>query len=406
MMIWRSRLPLRMLLAALGAVWTLLQPSPLSAGEWSGQVSLELRTFFHAPLDPEQPRVSSSAFFRVEFYHEWSEGTQSLLAVPYFRLDQTDPERTHFDIRELFWQKVADTWEVRAGVGKVFWGVTESQHLVDIINQTDFVENIDGEEKLGQPMVNLALMRSWGTLDLFVLPGFRKRTFPGEKGRPGFPLRVATELTQFSSSAEERHVDGAVRWSHIIGDWDIGVAHFYGTSREPIYLPGVDESGQPVLIPFYDIINQTSLDLQATKGAWLWKFEALTRGGQGDRFTALTGGLEYTFFNLRDSGIDLGLLFEYLFDSRGQTLNSPFDDDIFLATRLALNDVVGTELLAGVTIDRETGASFISVESSRRLTDHWKIDVELRAFVGFPEGDPFSWLQKDDYLQFALAWYF
>jgi hypothetical protein len=32
--------------------------------------------------------------------------------------------------------------------------------------------------------------------------------------------------------------------------------------------------------------------------------------------------------------------------------------------------------------------------------------VELRAFVGFPEGDPFSWLQNDDYLQFALAWYF
>ncbi|MDD7885073.1 hypothetical protein [Flavivirga sp. 57AJ16] len=37
--------------------------------------------------------------------------------------------------------------------------MTESNHLVDIINQTDAVETFDGEEKLGQPMVQL----SWGT---------------------------------------------------------------------------------------------------------------------------------------------------------------------------------------------------------------------------------------------------
>ena len=30
--------------------------------------------------------------------------------------------------------------------GKVFWGVNESNHLVDIINQTDLVENSDTEE--------------------------------------------------------------------------------------------------------------------------------------------------------------------------------------------------------------------------------------------------------------------
>ena len=53
----------------------------------------------------------------------------------------------------------------------MFWGVTESQHLVDVVNQTDLVENPDGEEKLGQLMVNLTVARSWGTLNLFVAPG-------------------------------------------------------------------------------------------------------------------------------------------------------------------------------------------------------------------------------------------
>ena len=50
----------------------------------------------------------------------------------------------------------------RVGVGKVFWGVTESQHLVDIINQTDLVENIDTEDKLGQPMLETTWLQNWG----------------------------------------------------------------------------------------------------------------------------------------------------------------------------------------------------------------------------------------------------
>jgi hypothetical protein len=379
--------------------------SPAHAEDWSGHASVEFRGFFREPLFPEQSRANISLSLQPEFYWENAEGSQSILIVPFGRLDQSDPERTHFDIRELIWQKVDDSWEVRAGIGKVFWGVTESQHLVDIINQTDQVENIDGEDKLGQPMVNLAMIRSWGTVDLFVLPGFRKRTFPGPKGRLRFPLRVATDLTQFESSAEEKHVDMAVRWSHFIGDWDIGLSHFYGTSREPTFLSGVDAIGELVLIPRYDLINQTGLDVQATKGAWLWKLELMMRSGQGDRFNALTGGFEYTFTNLWDS-VDLGILFEYLFDSRGVSINTPFQDDVFVATRLAFNDAQSTEFLLGTILDRKTGASFVNVEGNRRLGDRWTFNVELRAFLGIPENDPFFGFRNDDHIQLELMRYF
>ena len=100
----------------------------------------------------------------------------------------------------------------------------------------------------------------------------------------------------------DRRLDLAARWSHTLGDFDIGVAHFYGTSREPRLLPGLDEADRPVLIPHYDIIHQTSLDVQYTTGAWLWKLETITRSGQDDRFFALAGEFEYTFSNVRNSG--------------------------------------------------------------------------------------------------------
>jgi len=151
----------------------------VSAGEWSGNIAAEYRYFSDAPLSATQHDNYTSISIQPEWFHEWDGGKQSLTFTPFLRQDQHDDERSHSDIRELTWLKAADDWELRIGIRKIFWGVTESQHLVDIINQTDLVENTDGEDKLGQPMVNVALIRDWGTLDLFVLPYFRERTFAG-----------------------------------------------------------------------------------------------------------------------------------------------------------------------------------------------------------------------------------
>ena len=152
------------------------------AADWSGYGGMESRLYPHAPLDPAQERTSWSLLFKPEFYLSWHDA-HSLVFVPYLRWDAHDGERTHFDVRELYWETYGGNWGLRVGVGKVFWGVVETQHLVDIVNQTDAVENPDGEDKLGQPMLNLSLIRDWGTVDLFVLPGFRERTFAGRVGR-------------------------------------------------------------------------------------------------------------------------------------------------------------------------------------------------------------------------------
>ncbi|MDQ3774277.1 MAG: hypothetical protein M3461_07895 [Pseudomonadota bacterium] len=164
----------------------------------------------------------------------------------------------------------------------MFWGVAESRHLVNIINQDDRVEDIDEEDKLCQPMVNLNLSQDWGNLSLFILPGFRERTFPDREARLRGQLFVDTDRAEFESAAEEWHVDYAARWSHTFEDWDIGVAQFWGTAREPRLIATPAPPQRPRFqISRYDIIDQTSLDLQVTKGSWLWKLEAITRGGQG-----------------------------------------------------------------------------------------------------------------------------
>src|SRR5690606_38466853 len=138
----------------------------------------------------------------MEVLHDWNGGADYFTFIPFARLDQHDAERTHVDIRELSWIHVSDNWESRVGIRKVFWGVTEGRHLVDIINQTDFVDQIDEEEKLGQPMINLSTVRDWGTLDLYLLPGFRERTFAGQEGRPQIPIPITADRALYESGAE------------------------------------------------------------------------------------------------------------------------------------------------------------------------------------------------------------
>ena len=380
---------------------------PAGAGEWSGYISGEWRGFVDAPEDPRQHGNNLSLSAQPEYYQEWDGGRQSFTFTPFVRWDENDPERSHADIRELAWLKVGDDWELRAGVRKVFWGVAESQHLVDIINQTDLVEAPDGEEKLGQPMINLALIRDWGTVDLFVLPGFRERTFPGEKGRLRFPLPVDTGQTEYESAREQRHVDYALRWSHYLGEWDLAVSYFNGTSRDPNYPLGLDAQGRPVLVPFYPQIEQLGLELQATLDAWLWKAEVISRSGQGDRpYVALTAGFEYTFVGVFDSQADIGMVSEILYDDRGNQALTPFADDLMLGARFTLNDAQSTEALLGVILDSDDSTRIVTLESSRRLGEDWKLSIEAQGFLNVARNDFLYGLRRDNYLQLELARYF
>lgn len=377
-------------------------------GAWdiSGFYSAELRGFIHEAQYPRQHEANISFAIQPEFYREWDDGYQSLLIVPFARWDKGDPSRTHIDLREFSYIKSASTWELRAGVRKVFWGVAESNHLVDVINQFDLVENLDIEDKLGQPMINVAFIRDWGTIDVFALIGFRERTFPGKKGRLRTQPRVDRSEATYDSAAENTHIDWAARYSHFVGDFDIGLYHFWGTSRDPRFRPQLTSSNELVLAPHYDIIHQTATDVQATKGNWLFKFEGLRRAGQGKTYYATVGGFEYTFVGVFDTAMDVGVLGEYHFDDRGEDALSPFNNDVFTGSRLAFNDVQDTAVLAGIFADLDGRSKFFNVEASRRLGSTWKIEAEMRIFWDVEGSDPFFSIRRDDYVQVELARYF
>ena len=377
-----------------------------AAWEGAGNVELQSRFFARDALWPGQGSQTAQVSIAATAELRWRNagGDQRASLIPYLRRDSVDDERNLVDLREAYWALEGDSLELLAGVNTVFWGVTESVHLVDIVNQTDAAGDIDGEDKLGQPMVNLAWQQDWGLISAYVLPYFRERNYPGIDGRLRTPLPVDSDRAVYESSSEESHVDVALRYSHYIGDVDIGLSVFSGTSREPRLVPADDT---PVLLPHYDLIDQFGVDLQYTRDAWLWKLEAIARNGYSETFTAAVGGFEYTLYQVGESSADLGLLLEYQYDGRSEL--EPFttaDNDVFVGARFALNDSQDTSVLAGVAWDTETGETFFNVEAERRIGDSIALELRARAFSGAGPQDLTYAVVRDDYVQIQLAKYF
>lgn len=374
--------------------------------EANGDFSAEGRVFLQDGAFTSQEDASTSVATNLELYHDFSDSFSLTLAA-FYRLDSSDSARTHGDLREANLLYLAESWQLTVGLGRVFWGATEFVHLVDIINQTDQVEALDGEEKLGQPMAHLVIPKEWGTVEGFVLPWFRERTFPGENGRFRSPLPVDTDHPLYESSSEEHHLDLALRYSTSFANSDIGLYYFNGTARDPVLLFSLDQAGCPLLLPYYEQIGQSGFDIQLVAGEWLFKGEALYRIGQSRSFAATTFGFEYTLPGLGNSMMDLGLIGEYVYDDRDNGwLPTIYDNDIMGGLRLSVNDIDDSTILLGIIQDLDYSSTIIGIEASRRLGDNIRLNLDASFFLNISTQDPAYSLARDDFLRLEIIWYF
>ena len=383
------------------------------AVEFYGSAEFEGTLFAEDPAFAGQNRDDFSFALEPTLLAEWMDGDVALTVTPFLRWDDADDRRSHFDLREAKVDWRIGDWEVTAGNDFVFWGRTEAQQLVDIINTVDGVEGLDEEEKLGQPMLKITRFTDVGAFTGFYMPYFRERTFAGEGGRFRAPIVVNDGDAVFLNDGGEWEPSFAVRWSHVIGDFDVGLHGFHGVSRDPaLEAFQFDGLGRPTALrPVYDTISQVGLDGQYTTGPALWKLEAIYRFDQLDRnlerqdYAAVTGGVEYTFFDVSGSGADVGLILEGSYDARGDAALTPFNEDVIGGVRLALNDEQDTSILATSAVDIESGATSLRLEGERRIVDGWKVEVEANAFLGDSSDDIEGSLQDDSFVRVKLIYF-
>ena len=372
--------------------------SQIIIGEIIGELSFDNRYFFDIGLE-EQKKNHTSFSISPEIFKDDSDRVFHFKAK--VRKDSEDSGRNLNDIQEFYLINILKDKEIKFGISKEFWGVTETSHRVDIINQTDFTEGFDGEEKLGQPMIKISLEKQWGLLDFYALLGFRERNFSGNKGRLRLPAYISEKDSLYSSSSKNKRTDFAIRWSNYYDDLDIAISHFSGTSREPRLLPLADEVN--ALVPVYDVIDQTGLEIQYLLDSLAIKGEIISRSGQGERFTAATYGFEYTQVGFLQTRIDLGWVVELNHDDRLE--NSPF----VLGTRFSFNDIYDSQILSGFIInDKSKELSFL-LEASRRIGECCLLSLEGVYFDDTDEDNGqqklFQAFREDDFLRAEFIYY-
>ena len=376
----------------------------------SGDLSMQGRWYPQSPAFPGQRASTGGMVVETTLYAEAEEGT-SFTVTPLYRYDSADSRRTHADLREAYVLMHGDwgenSWELRLGVDRVFWGVAELDNLVDIVNQSDLVAHPRDRPKLGQPMARLTIGGDWGIAETLVLPFHRKRTFPGQSGRHRSG-RSIDDNPRYESGAKERHVDLAARYGNAVGLLDFGVSAFAGTSREPLFLFGHHSERSPAveapLTPYYEQIWQLGIDAQLTTEPWLYKTEGMCRGGsrnllgEEEDFCAVIFGLERTLYGVFGTRADLTAFAEWHFDGRGRRATNVRANDVYAAGVLALNDLPGTEIVAGLLGDFRHEYRALNLELRRRLSNRWLLRVETSAILSSDPRDPTYDSRRDSFL--------
>ena len=383
--------------------------------EFTGSLGVESRWYPKSAAYPGQRSHAGGFVAEPELHLEDAAG-RIFTFVPFFRYDAGDSERTHFDVREaymlLFGDIVDNYWELRLGVDRVFWGVAESQNLVNIINQIDLIEHPNEKVRLGQPMAHLTWSGDWGALELFGMTYHRGLTYSGRRGRLRLPVVLDDDYATYESGAGKWHWDAAVRYSGSFGPLELGLSAFDGTSREPYPRLALSDEGAPILAPHYVQIRQFGLDAQLIAGSWLFKLETIHRRGalnilgRDEDFAAFVFGTEYSFYSVFGTAIDVGLLTEWNYDDRRSRSTNRFQNDLFFGTRIGFNDVQNAELIGGVLTDLDHSSHFVYLEFNRRLLDRWTVHLDAVVLLNVGEEDFLYASRRDSYVELGLSYSF
>ncbi|WP_394538821.1 hypothetical protein PRJ39_25225 [Lysobacter enzymogenes] len=249
-------------------------------------------------------------------------------------------------------------WRVQGGIGRMFWGVTESRHLVNIVNPADLRFDSGGLSSLGQPLLSASTHHGDAQWQALALPCHRPRArqvgADGARSDTFAPIRCGRS-------------DYALRYRFSKGPLDLGLVRFDGLAREP----WSDAQGER-----YPRLRRWSADAQLTLGAWLLKLEAArdARPGYGARRASVVG-FEYAL-SFVGTRLDYGLLYEHL----EQTGCAPLTCGDMVGLRLSANDAAGSELLASALKDRTTGHTLYVLRGQRRIGERYQLRVDGNRF--------------------------
>ena len=372
-----------------------------------GDGSIEQRLFLERPAPPTQlidPKYPYPVYHQISaalsphIYLSPARSGFEYTVHPFIRIDERDQERAHADFRELKVDYVTTEWAVTAGFDQIYWGVMENHHLIDIINQTDYNESPNGEDKLGQPLLGLSLFLDNAMLEMLILLGYREPAVPTAGARLSYPPDADYV---YEGWWNELHPDFALRYEKQLKNIDLGISYFGGHSRTPELR--TDTNGSQFW--YVDLVNQTALDVKANLGKLDLMAEIYYRSMGEYSARASVLGAEYRLLALTPASFSI--LSEYSWDQRGQlAFDNTFQNDLFVGARVLINALRDSEILLGHSYDLDFNSQYGFLDANINVTD--KISVGFEAWWFDIDSNDYAnrAFNNDNFLQLTLAYNF
>jgi len=366
-----------------------------------GYVGVVLRDY---PKFPSENREGDT--LALHLAPEWilRQGPYRFILSPDVRLENAGSGRSRADFNELNLSARYGKTIVEFGVTRLFWGVTESRHLENIINPPDLAADFSGETTLGIALLRILQPINLGQIEAILIPWDRDPRYPGQHAR----LRTALPILGNVRYPDGRPTAWAIRVATARGIFDTHLYYFSGLDREAVLTPQFDTTAQPISLQASRWpIRQWGLDVQAPIGSLLLKGEAIQRSGYSRSFIAVVLGGEYTFNSVADSARDLSLMLEYQEDDRPDDAPlTAMKSAYYGGIRLALNDPNSSELTIGLSYNPKSQAQLWSGDFSRRIAENVTLEGNLTIF-SHVDGDPaLSGFARDSRIEMQIKRHF
>ncbi|MCH9741012.1 MAG: hypothetical protein K0U38_09270 [Epsilonproteobacteria bacterium] len=362
------------------SLWSVLPTLLLGNGlEYKGNIGMEASYLNH---DMNEKRESENAFrLEAELQQRFENG--KIVANLKALYDLNDKERRYFDFNDLYYKHNFENGDLLIGRNTRFWGAMEFYNHTDVFNTKDWLDNpFDYDSKIGAN--NIAYTHYFDNAELSVIAKVREENQKIQDGESvnsflpptykdtletGKDRNRPTLYLKYSGSAEKRQLDYSL-----------------------IYQNGYDE--QRYLAPVGNELRQHAYIVDKVmgyatlvEGETIYKTELAYTQSDDESvsdYAQISIGAEHTLYGILDKK-DLGILVEYYryksYENNkmgAKELGNLFADDIALGFRVSMNDMSDSEILGGVSIDRDTREKIFFVEYDTRLFEKYKLGLSYQ----------------------------
>ena len=310
---------------------------------------------------------TNEIYANIEVKKEFDDAVATFKAKAIY--DTKDENRRSADLSEIYYGHFFDEGEAYIGKQIRFFGNLESGNIVDIYNPKDLLYNpFEKEEKIGSIGVRGLYFLDDGKLELIVKVQeesrelFGKDSFYNQFGNLSYDKSLDDNshsiMALYSSSYE---------LGEFSGDFTVFINDGFDNHRTFYF------DGSNIREKLYKA-SQYGLFANAIYNDTILKLEELYTHNEdsaiGD-YNHIAFGVEHTFYSVFDKS-DLRVFAEYFYldmqnDLKGSDIGEIYDNDLFVGTRVDLNNQNSTTLQLGVIQDQKNDEQITQVEIKSRV---------------------------------------